>query len=311
MKKINKTSIFKIIFLFVIILNFTFMANNLNYIWQDNKIAPIECVEKCYLSKFSNKIQIQKTKTILPEECKEVCFNNNLNDNNPNEQKQNKAQVEELNKAQVEQLKNQIKEQVEEKNEIKAQNTNIKDDLAKNKSEQKKEILEEFLEQKNTSLNNTSVSDLAKQKNEQQKQIQQEFREQILEQKKERIIKNLTINNKKVEIEQQDNQTIIKDESGFLIKLNKQAQIKENEIMLNNKKFYLPSDIIQKLNLSKENILNLNFNQTTATYQIKTKNKAKLLGLIPVEFEEDYEVDYSDLQKTKKKEPWWKIFVFS
>jgi len=193
---------------------------------------------------------------------------------------------------------------------------NPKVEIVKDFIEQKERIKQEFKEQiqEKISSNNTSAKEIAQQKNEELKQLRQNLTNQIKEQinltKQTGILKirgqqinisELNLTNKKI--------FVINDGEFKLIINSSGIKIENDTLKINNKEILLPREIEKKL---EKKIYDINLKQETKNllYKAKTKTNARFLGIIPVEMEEELEINAENGTVQKVNSPWWAIFAF-
>ncbi|MEM3361913.1 MAG: hypothetical protein QXV83_02830 [Candidatus Anstonellaceae archaeon] len=257
------------------------------YFWEDQKIVPIECIEKCKNSEFSYKILSKNDSYILPIECKKICFS---------------SQKEELQT--LRQTENKVLEKVEKINNSALQQTQEKNQLKNEVKEEFRQEIQQVIRDKkeNQQIQKNEIGEIAQQKNEELKEIQNRFKEEVRERaliKIKNITKELEINKEKNEI----NFTY----KNFKVNL-KNATLENNTIKVNNKTILLP----EEFNLDEQQIKEMKIiqNQNKVIYKIKTQNSGKLFGIFRVEYEEEKEIDATSNTQNVLSSPWWKIFVF-
>jgi hypothetical protein len=117
------------------------------------------------------------------------------------------------------------------------------------------------------------------------------------------------VNNKDLEIKPMEAEVIIHDEN-LVIKVPELTI--ENEVLrvANTEIKLMPSTIVEKISIEPEEI-ELREENAKAVYRIRTNERRKLFGLIPLTVEKTLTIDAenTEVDIIKEEKPWWAFFT--
>lgn len=180
------------------------------------------------------------------------------------------------------------------------------------KEEVKEKAQETLKEEKlrNITIPDKGKSQMIQEIQEKKKEIQKELKEEEVKEKAQEIkIRNRLI---KIKLKMNQNGSTEIEDGRFRLFLENVSLV-NNSILINNYSILLPSEIEVNFTKTNQKVVDLKLiqNNNLIKYQIKLNRESKVLGLIPIQYQEDLEIDAINGKEKVISSPWWKIFVFN